>query len=178
MFDRLQRFYLTAVEWLALLAVTLIAISAALTVLDVVMRSIVGRPLFGTNDVVIMLLTAGILACFPYCTATRQHLRVTALGTRLNRSGFWMVEIVAGLAILVTLGAFAWQFASRAIMLAKTSEVSQLLLIPLAPVWWVGSVLMGIAALAQCLLILHDAAGLLTRKPVPRSESEDGDVVV
>ncbi|MGD9921465.1 MAG: TRAP transporter small permease [Pseudorhodoplanes sp.] len=178
MFGRAQRFYLMAVAWLAFLAVTLIAISAALTLLDVVMRSIVGQPLFGTNDVVIILLTVGILACFPYCTATRQHLRVTALGTRLAPFGFWMVEIVAGLAILVVLGAFAWQFALRALMLAKTGEASQLLLIPLAPVWWIGSVLMGLAAFAQCLLIVHDAAALLMREPVPRSEAGDGDVVV
>lgn len=176
MFDRVQRCYLTAVEWLALLAVTLVTFAAALTVLDVVMRSIVGRPLFGTNDVVIILLTVGILACFPYCTATRQHLRVTALGDRLAASGFWAVEIVAGLAVLVVLGAFAWQFALRAIMLAKTGEASQLLMIPLAPVWWIGSALMASAALAQCLLIVHDIFALLSGKPAPHTAV--GDVVV
>ena len=173
MYDRLQRLYLRAVEWLALFAVTLIVLSAALTLLDVVMRSIVGRPLFGTNDIIIIFLTVGILACFPYCTATRQHLRVTALGARLPPSGFWLVEILAGVAILVILGAFAWQFVLRAMMLAKTAEASQLLMIPLAPVWWIGSVLMAMAALAQCFLIVHDAIALITGKPVPRTDSGD-----
>jgi TRAP-type C4-dicarboxylate transport system permease small subunit len=173
MYDRSQCLFLRAVEWLALFAITLIVLSAGLTLLDVVMRSIVGRPLFGTNDVVIILLTVGILACFPYCTATRQHLRVTALGARLAPSGFWLVEILAGIAILVILGAFAWQFALRAIMLAKTGEGSQLLMIPLAPVWWIGSALMAIAASAQLLLIVHDATALITGKPLPRDDSGD-----
>ena len=175
MFERLQRSYLTAVEWLAVVAIALIVLSAVLTLFDVVMRSIVYRPLFGTNDVVIILLTVGILACFPYCTATRQHLRVTTLGSRLGGSGFWVVELLAGIATLVVLVAFAWQFGLRATMLAKTRESSQLLAIPLAPVWWAGSALMAAASLAQFLLIAHDAVALTLRKPVPRSES--GDVV-
>jgi TRAP-type transport system small permease protein len=176
MLDRLQRSCLVLVEWLALFAIGLIVLAAALTLIDVVMRSILQRPLFGTNDVVIILLTVGILATFPYCTATRQHLRVTALGSRLGDSGFWLVELFAGTAILIILAAFAWQFALRAMMLAKMGEGSQLLQIPMAPVWWIGACLMAAAALAQCLLIAHDAAALVFRKPVPRSET--GDVVV
>jgi TRAP-type C4-dicarboxylate transport system permease small subunit len=176
MLDRLQRCYLTAVEWLAILAISLIVLAAALTLADVVMRSIVMRPLFGTNDIVILLLTAGILACFPYCTATRQHLRVTALGTRLGNAGFWLFELFAGATILIILSAFVWQFALRAAMLAKTGEGTQLLAIPIAPVWWVGSALMAAAALAQCLLIVHDAIALVTRQPMPSADT--GEAVV
>jgi TRAP-type C4-dicarboxylate transport system permease small subunit len=173
MLDRFQRRYLGLVEWLAILAVGLIVASAALTLLDVIMRSIVRRPLFGTNDVVIILLTVSILATFPYCTATSQHLRVTALGPRLGPAGFWLVELFAGIVILTILGAFAWQFALRAVMLAKMGEGSQLLLIPMAPVWWIGAALMGMATIAQCLVVAHDAASLIARRPVPRGDTGD-----
>ena len=171
MLDRFQRLYLTFVEWLALFAVGLVVLAAALTLADVVMRSVVRHPLFGTNDIIIVLLTIGILASFPYCTATTQHLRVTAVGNRLGSSGFWVVELFAGIAILVILGAFVWQFSLRAMMLAKTGESSQLLSIPMAPVWWVGAALMTAAALAQCLLIVRDAAALISRKPLPPSQT-------
>ena len=47
------------------MAVSLIVLAAALTLADVVMRSVVRHPLFGTNDVVIILLTIGILRVVP-----------------------------------------------------------------------------------------------------------------
>ena len=97
------------------------------------------------------------------------------MGRRLGTSGFWLVELFAGTAILSFSAPFAWQFALRAMMLAKIGEGSQLLQIPMAPFWWIGARLMAAAALAQCLLIAHDAAALVVRKPVPRSET--GDVV-
>jgi hypothetical protein len=98
---------------------------------------------------------------------------VTALGPRLGSIGFWLVELFAGLAILTILGAFTWQFALRAMMLAKMGEGSQLLLIPMAPVWWAGAALMGLAAIAQCLVVVHDAAALIARQPVPRTDAGD-----
>ena len=171
MLDRLQRLYLAFVTWLAIFAIALIVLAAAFTLADVVMRSVVRRPLFGTNDLIILLMMTGILASFPYCTATRQHLRVTAFGSRLGGSGFWLVEIFAGVTIAVILGAFVWQFALRAVMLGRTGEGTQLLFIPMAPFWWIGAALMAAATLAQCLLIAYDTAALIAQKPMPAAEA-------
>ncbi len=146
-------------------ACALMLVAAGLTLMDVVMRSIVRRPLFGTNDVVLLLLMLGVLAAFPYSIATRQHLRIIAAGQRLGPKTFRGLELFAGLCILAVLGGFGWQFALRAAALSATREGTQLLLIPLAPFWWIGAALMMLAAFAQATLLLDDAMALVGARP-------------
>jgi TRAP-type C4-dicarboxylate transport system permease small subunit len=168
MTDRLERLSRAATRAVAALAVLLILLAAALTVVDIVMRSIVMRPLFGTNDVVLLLLTVAVAGCFPYALAVGQHMDVTLAGRALGRRGFWALTVFANLVTLAVFAGYCLEFAKRAASLSEMHRGTQLLQIPLAPIWWTAAALLGLGVAAQLVVTLRAAASLTRRAPIPR----------
>ncbi len=153
----------------AYLAVLMIAAAAALTALDVFFRSILRSPLFGTNDIVVLALTIGVTGCFAYALAVRRHMSVDVLGRRLGPRAFWLLETAAAAATLAVFAGFAAEFASRAGRLARMNEASQLLAIPLSPVWWSAAALMALAAAVQLVVVVENAHAFAARRGLPVS---------
>jgi TRAP-type C4-dicarboxylate transport system permease small subunit len=151
----------------AYLAVAMIIIGAVLTAIDVFFRSALRMPIFGTNDIVVLALTLGVTGCFPYALAVRQHMKVEVVGRRLGPRAYWSLELFAGLATTAVFAAFAVEFAARAGRLARMNEASQLLLIPLSPIWWISAALMAIAAAAQIVVVLENAHAVAVGRALP-----------
>jgi TRAP-type C4-dicarboxylate transport system permease small subunit len=170
--DALQRVSGAAARLVAFLAVAMIVLAAILTAVDVFFRSILRSPIFGTNDVVVLALTLGVTACFPYALAVRQHMKVDLVGRRLGPRGYWALELFAGIATVAVFAGFAVEFAKRAGRLERMNEASQLLLIPLSPIWWLAAGLMAVAAAVQVVVVLENAHALATARGLPAS----GDV--
>lgn len=130
------------------LAAGLIFFAACLTVVDVFMRSVLNIPIYGTNDMILLAMTVGVCACFPIATISRRHMVVDVLGRALGRRWFWLLEAISSVPTILVLGAFSVMFAKRAMRLADMNEGTQLLVIPLAPFWWVAAAAFALSALA------------------------------
>jgi TRAP-type C4-dicarboxylate transport system permease small subunit len=163
----LHRISGAASRLVAYLAVAMIVLGAVLTAVDVFFRSALRMPIFGTNDIVVLALTLGVTGCFPYALAVRHHMKVEVVGRRLGARAYWTLEVFAGLATTAVLAAFAIEFAARAGRLARMNEASQLLLIPLSPIWWVSAGLMAIAAAAQIVVVLENAHAVAVARGFP-----------
>ena len=150
-------------RFVALLAVVAVLAGALLTVADVTLRASARKSIFGTNDVVLLILVVAITACFAHGVATREHMRLAAFGHAVGgRVGHWLCEIFAGLVTMLAFAGFAWQFAKKSAVLGANHEHTQLLGWPVAPWWWVATALMALAALAQLIVILLDCEALVT----------------
>lgn len=157
----------SASQYAAWFAVALFVLAAAMTVVDVFMRSIVGKPLFGTNDLVILAMTVGVCASFPYATVARRHMSVDILGRQIGGRAYWALEFFGGLFTLLVFAGFAWQFGKRAVRLEQMNEGTQLLLIPLWPFWWGLTVVLALAALAQAVVLADCLRRARAGAPVP-----------
>ncbi len=160
-----------ATSLVAYIAVSLILVAAALTVVDVFMRSVVGRPIFGTNDIVILAMTLGVCGCFPYAMSSRRHMFVDVIGSRIGGRGYWILEIFGSLATLAVFCGFAVQFGMRADRLGDMNEGTQLLLIPLAPIWWIAAALLAFAAAVQAVVVLENVRRAASGAPAPAGET-------
>ena len=161
--DRAQQANVRFTRVVALLAVGLILAGSILTVADVVLRSSIRKPIYGANDVVLLILVVAVSACFPHAVAMREHMRLAAFGHWVaGRVGHWLAEIFAGLVILLVFAGFAWQFGRKAMVLAATHEHTPLLSLPMAPWWWAATGLLGLAALSALIVVLVDLQALLT----------------
>ncbi len=170
--DRLQQASVGLTRWVALAAVGLILAGSALTVADVVLRSSIRKPIFGANDIVLLILVVAVTACFPHALAMREHMRIAAFGQAVGgRVGHWLCEIFSGVVVMLVFAGFTWQFARRAVKLTATLEETPLLALKIGPWWWAAAALLGLATLAQLFVVLVDVQSLATGK-APREDKE------
>lgn len=108
----------------------------ALTFADVVGRRLIGRPIYGANDITEHLMALVVFAGLPLVTAAGAHLTIDLLDKLVSAPwmGWWRTLI----ALLVTI-AFAvvgWLFVKHGLNASRISEVSQALRIPRAPLYF------------------------------------------
>lgn len=173
MIARIDRTTRAAASAVACLAVLLILLAAGLTAVDIFMRSILSSPLFGTNDIVILLLTVAVVACFPYALSIRQHIQVSLVGRALGARGYWALDLFANLVTLAVFAGFTFEFAERAGRLGAMHSGTQLLQIPLEPVWWVAAALLAFGTVAQGIATFGSAIALARGDAMP-PETLDG----
>ena len=163
--DRAQQTNVGLTRIVALLAVGLILAGSAITVADVVLRSSIRKPIFGANDIVLLILVVAVTACFPHALAMREHMRIAAFGKAVGgRVGHWLCEIFSGVVVMLVFAGFTWQFARRAMTLTATREETPLLAWHIGPWWWAATALLALATLSQLIVVLVDVRALATGK--------------
>jgi TRAP-type C4-dicarboxylate transport system permease small subunit len=163
--DRAQQTNVGLTRIVALLAVGLILAGSAITVADVVLRSSIRKPIFGANDIVLLILVVAVTACFPHALAMREHMRIAAFGKAVGgRVGHWLCEIFSGVVVMLVFAGFTWQFARRAMTLTATREETPLLAWHIGPWWWAATALLALATLSQLIVVLVDVQALATGK--------------
>lgn len=105
----------------------------ALTFADVIGRRIVGKPIYGANDITEHLMALVVFAGLPLVTAAGAHLTIDLADKLVNRPGMaWWRRLIS---VIVTgvLAGVAWLFVTHGINASRISEVSQALRVPRAP---------------------------------------------
>lgn len=163
MIARLERILHNAARLVAYASGVLVLFAAVVTLSEVIMRSVVNRPFFGANDLVLYLLTIAVVGFFPLMVDSGHHIKIDSLGKWLGPRGNRAVEWFASLITLLALAGFAWQFWRQGMRLAAYNDVTQLLHLPLAPMWWIASGIMALATAIQALIVV---TGNIHRTPV------------
>lgn len=134
-----------------LMAVFLLGM-VGLTFLDVVGRRIVGKPIYGANDITEHLMALVVFAGLPLVTAAGAHLTVDLLDKLVNKPWMapWRMLIAALTAVIF--GLVAWLFVRHGLNATKIFEVSQALRIPRAPLYYFMALSMGLSALAAVVI--------------------------
>lgn len=119
---------------------TLIAIAMALmvglTFLDVIGRRLVGRPIYGANDITEHLMALMVFAGLPLVTAAAAHLTVDLMDRVIMAPGMRWWRFLISMLVTLVLALLAWLFARQGLNSIQISDVSQALRIPRAPVYF------------------------------------------
>ena len=145
-----KRLGLMAQVFLALSGLALTAI-VGLIVAGVVMRRVVGSPLFYTEELVGLLLCAALFLALPMVTVRAQHVRVTLLAQALGPRGQKVLAVAGGLVTLVFCAWYlmeAWPWLEFALKRGIRTEAAGLRLWP-----YMAVPLMSIALCALLVLI-------------------------
>lgn len=132
----------------------LIFFAALVTLLDIFMRSFLRLPIHGANDVILMALTLAVIGYFPLMIESGHHMKIDVLGKAFGARFRMVIEGFANMLTLLVLAGFAWQFWLRGERLHGYDERSQMLQLPMAPLWWIAASFMAVAVLAQILILL------------------------
>jgi TRAP-type transport system small permease protein len=122
---------------------------AVATVIDVLMRWIFNSPITGVRDASSAFTSVIIASCFALCIVDRSNITIRFLGNALGRTWREVFESFGNLLTLLVFGFTSWQLWLYAGQMALDGETTWVLGWPLAPWWYVASVLIGICVPVQ-----------------------------
>lgn len=136
-----------------LMALFLLAM-VALTFADVVGRRLIGKPIYGSNDMTEHLMALVVFAGLPLVTVAGAHLTIDLFDKLIGKPwmALWRVA-VSGL-VTVVLGVIGWLFVKHGLNASRISEVSQALRVPRAPLYYFMAFSCVLSALASLAIAL------------------------
>lgn len=108
----------------------------ALTFADVVGRRIVGKPIYGANDITEHLMALVVFAGLPLVTAAGAHLTIDLLDKLVNKPWMAWWRVLISVVVTAVLALVAWLFVKHGMNASRISEVSQALRVPRAPLYF------------------------------------------
>lgn len=143
---------------LGVLCAIVLFIMMALTCVDVVGRYLLNRPVPGGLEMIEILVAATVFAALPLVTMRAGHVTVDLLDAV---SPDWLLRVqhvLANILAAVVCGALAWQLWVRAGRMLGYGDTTAVLRIPLYPLTYSMSLLVGLSALAYLVLALRKPA--------------------
>jgi TRAP-type C4-dicarboxylate transport system permease small subunit len=141
----------------ALCAIVLF-VMMALTCVDVAGRYLLNRPVPGGLEMIEILVAATVFAALPLVTQREGHVTVDLLDAV---SPDWLLRVqhvLGNVLAAVVCGTLAWQLWIRAGRMLGYGDTTAVLRIPLYPLTYAMSVLVGLSALICLLLALRKPA--------------------
>lgn len=136
-------------RWVETVMALFLLAMVALTFADVIGRRIVGRPIYGTNDITEHLMALVVFAGLPLVTAAGAHLTIDLFDKLVNKQSMaWWRVIISALVTLI-LALIAWLFIKHGLNAARISEVSQALRVPRGPLYFYMAASCALSALAS-----------------------------
>lgn len=132
--DRLTR-WVAIVGFCGLVAVSL------LTMVDGLSRHLGLPRITGFTDFGQVFFAVIIACCFPIGLLRNQNVTITFLGKALGRRAERWLNAFGALVTLAFFTFVAWQFALYTLDITESGRTTRTILMPLAPWWWVTSVI-------------------------------------
>ncbi len=131
-----------AVETMAVIGFTGLVIIAFMTMIDVTLRYLSFPRIPGLHDVEEIAFAIVIASCFPAGLKKGNAVTVRILGKILGPRVHGWLDVFGALFILTFFGLVAWQFVVFATSYALSGRTTSTLEWPVAPVWFLVSLLM------------------------------------
>lgn len=149
--QRAAKFAATLLAWFA--GAVLVALML-ITVVDVAGRYFFNSPLTGTIDLTQMSVVAMVYLGMAYTTYQGSHAVISVLYDRLPETAARVLDRIINASAAALFAIIAWRTAANAIQIRDFGQSTQLLLLPLYPVYWVvvvGSVVTALVFLLQTI---------------------------
>lgn len=156
---RLEHYMLVVTRTAAVLGVFFLLMVALLSVADIIVREVQGRPIRGANDIARLLTIIVIAACFPAGLLERRQIKVALLGTLLPPIANRVLEVMGALLTLVMFAFIAYYVTLYAQRVTASAQYTMVLNIPIAPWWWAASACFWACIPAQAFVIVAEALG-------------------
>jgi TRAP-type C4-dicarboxylate transport system permease small subunit len=134
-----------------------------LTVVDVVLRLFLNRPIRGALEIVEFLMVIVVFSAIAYTGLLKGHIVIQILPSRLPERLRAILDSIADLISIGFCGLIIWQGIAQALMSRMRNDISGVLSVPVSPFYYVlvlGMVLMGLIFLVNLL----DSVGRWVKK--------------
>lgn len=126
----------------------------ALTFADVIGRRLIGKPIYGSNDITEHLMALVVFSGLPLVTAAGAHLTIDLFDKFVSKSWMAWWRVLISVLVTVVLSVAAWLFVKHGLNASQISEVSQALRVPRAPLYFFMALSCALSALAALAIAI------------------------
>ena len=150
-----------AARFVSRVAAVLLIGMVAINVADVALRSGLNAPIFGTYEIVELMLAAVAFLAIPEAFLRDQHIAIELIDQVVPPRAVDALRVFGTLCVLAFLGLLTWNMVQPALDYVEFGEVTMDLRIPL--IWKAVPILagVGLSCLAVCTLLARDISTLL-----------------
>jgi len=129
----MHHFLRSAARAFALAGVSIALLVALVTVISVIGRAVLSRPILGDVEIAQVGIALCISLCLPWCQLRRGHIIVDFLTQRLAPPHQWLMDAAGGVLMAVMCVLLAWRSAVGALSVHEALETTMILGLPM---WW------------------------------------------
>jgi tripartite ATP-independent transporter DctM subunit len=165
--DELENACVALARRIAIVAVLGMLALSLLTIVDVSLRYFFSAPIIGLDEATQLIMAVIVSASLPVGIATRNHVTIDflkgAIGPRLHAG----LDAIGGALMLGMMVVLTLRFGAYADRLMLRHDVTTIVALPVAPFWWVVTVLLGVCAAMQAVVFLNQLAKAAMAGPAP-----------
>ena len=140
------------------------ALIILLTVVDVVLRKTINKPIVGGYEIIQYLLLVSVFASFAYCQTLRGHIQVTMILRLLPKRAVFVIYTITSIFTTAAMAFVAYAAAQQAIYVMERGFVSDTLKFATYPFIWIECICMVIFALTCLVDALQSACAIGNRE--------------
>ncbi|SOE18253.1 TRAP-type C4-dicarboxylate transport system permease small subunit [Hoeflea halophila] len=156
---KLERTFMLMSRGAATLGVLFLLLVAAMSVADIVVREITGRPIRGAHDLASLLTIIIIASSFPAGLLERRQIKVTVLGSFLPESINRAMEVLGAVLTGAMFLFIAYFVTLHAMRVSDNHQATMVLNMPIGPWWWIASICFWACIPAQLFVIIAEILG-------------------
>lgn len=159
----MMTFVTAAARFLTRVAAIFLLAMVAINVVDVALRESINAPIFGTHEIVVLMLAAVAFLAIPEVFLRDQHITIELIDQVIpERVAHWL-RAFGTLCGLIFAALLAWHMVQPALDYVEFEEITMDLQIPL--IWQASLILLGIAAavFTAFALLLRDVGRAMGR---------------
>ena len=148
----MTRFLTRLAWWFAVIGGLCACVTAVMTVVSIVARAVVSRPIPGDVELTQFGIAICISLCLPWCQLHGSNIIVDFFTQKAGAATTRRLDALGGLLLALMVALLAWRTAAGALAVGGAGETSMILGLPM---WWVyaalapGLALTGVIALFQ-----------------------------
>src|SRR5215471_7799002 len=150
--DRIEHYCVVLTRPIAFIGVLGMLIAAGVTVIDVLMRWLIGTAITALNEITAMVFAVAVAACIPAGLAGGVNLKIDILARWLTGRVAAFLDAFGAFLLLVFFSTLTWRIAIFADSLMRQGRTTVILGWPEAPFMVTTAFLLGIGSLIQAVV--------------------------
>lgn len=156
-----------AVDTMAVIGFTALVLIAFMTLADVMLRYLNGPRVPGLKDITEVAFAVVVSSCFPAGLRKGNAVTVNLLGKALGPRWHASLDVIGATAMLALFSLFCWQLTALTLRYQAADRTTSTVEWPVAPVWWVVSLLMAVCVVVQATVTWDAIRAARAGRPRP-----------
>lgn len=163
--------YLRLVACIGFAALVVVAI---LTMIDGLGRWLTLPRIPGFGDIAQISYAIVLASCFPVLLIRDKNITIRFVGRALGQRAHYWLEVLGNTLTLAFFAVLVWQFYLLTLDLQANNRASPTLEFPIAPWWWIVTIIMTLTVPVQILVVFDSIYSAMFNRPtrLPKEESE------